>query len=142
MNLEFEREYREPEAMRKVLFGDHPVEFLVTKNAVPGHIVQLLDLHGDGPITTAMKAYGSLTYGNQRPDLILSSEAMMKRMVRYIVPDQIVPVMYKRNFGFHLCDAIWSHPKDYEIEDGWVFMLNTKEPLNFRLNGCYRMMEG
>ena len=142
MNLEFEREYCEPEAMRKVLFGDHPVEFLVTKNAVPGYICQRLELDGDAPITTACKAFYSLTYGNQRPDLILSSEATMKRMVRCLIDDQRVPTMYGCNFGFWFMGATWSHPEDYEIEDGWVFMLNTKEPLNFRLNGCYRMMEG
>lgn len=127
-----------------VALHDNLPKFPVTKSAIPGYVLRYL--HGcDGmpPITAAQAAFGELWYGPEKPDLILSSEAMMKRMVRCIAEEHLKPVMYGNNFGFMFNDARWSHPggNGFEIEDGWVFMLNTKNPTNFMLNGCYKPME-
>lgn len=129
-----------------VPIGDRPLDRILTiKDAVPGYIVQhLQEFDGGPPFTAAQKAYGSLWYGNQRPDIILSSEAMMKRMIKRLIPSQHKPVMYGKNFGFMFNSAKWSHPDGlgFEIEDGWVFMLNTGNPTDIKLNGCYRPMDG
>lgn len=116
-------------------------EYNVTEDAIPGFTVQYFEQYNsDPPITGAQKLYGQLTYGNVHPDLILSSEKMMKRMVRCFVPAHRKPVMYGCNFGFFFNGSIWSHAEgtDSDIGDGWVFILNREHPLNPRLNGCMK----
>lgn len=122
--------------------NDSPIpEYVITDDAIPGFIVQRFEqFDADPPITGAHKLFGQLTYGNQHPDLILSSEKMMKRVVSCIIPKQVQPSMYGCNFGFNFNHAVWSHPENlsFEIPDGWVFMLNRIFPENPRLNGCMK----
>jgi hypothetical protein len=64
-------------------------------------------------------------------------------MVSCLKESERKPVMYGCNFGFRFMDAIWSHPENmgFEIDDSWIFMLNTNVPASYQLNGCYRSME-
>ena len=129
-----------------VAFGDRPTpDVSVTEDAIPGFIIQNLEKYNvDPPLTGISKVFGELTYGNQHPDLILSSEKMMKRMVRCLKPGDCKPMMYGCNFGFSFMGAIWSHSENtgVDIDEGWVFVLNRNYPDNYRLNGCYNSVWG
>ncbi len=123
--------------------GNPPLvtEYNVTEDAIPGFTVQYFEQYNtDPPLTGMFKLVGELMYGNLHPDLILSSEKMMKRFVRLIIPGQRKPLMYGCNFGFFFNGAIWSHPENtgVEIDDGWVFLHNRSMPDNLRLNGCMK----
>lgn len=145
MSYEFEETDGNYEGSIAVQWGPKDIKWKVSKSAVLGFVFQYLqEVDGHPPLTAATMAWGSLCYGNQHPDLILSSEAMMKRMVRILKDDHRVPVMYGVNFGFRFMDAIWSHSDGtgVDIEEGWVFMLNRDNPTNFMLNGCYKPMMG
>jgi len=116
-------------------------EYNVTEDAIPGFTVQYFERYNsDPPLTGATELYNECTYGNVHPDLVLSSEKMMKRMVAVMEDRHRVPAMYGCNFGFYFLRTVWSHPENtgVEIDDGWVFMLNRKHPLNPRLNGCIK----
>jgi hypothetical protein len=141
MNHTFKMIKADENAMYVPLNNRPTPEYNVTEDAIPNFTVQYFEqCNTDPPLTGMSKLYGELTYGNLRPDLILSSEKMMKRVVRLIIPNQRKPVMYGCNFGFFFNGAIWSHPENLgvEIDDGWVFLLNTTMPHNPRLNGCMK----
>lgn len=113
----------------------------ITEQMVPGFVVQYFEKYNSEPlITGAGHLFSELSWGNLRPDLILSSEKMMKRVVYCLKENERQPVMYGCNFGFLFQSAIWSHPDNtgIEIEDGWVFMLNRYLPRVARLNGCMK----
>lgn len=139
MSIKFEETDGNYEGSICVALGNTPLRFKVTKHAIPGYICRHLeDCDGEGPLGAATRAYGTLWYGNQHPDLILSSEDMMNNTMRKFKPGAIRPVMYGNNSAFFFNGAIWSYPEDRDFDKEWVFMLNTKNPLNFQLNGCYR----
>jgi hypothetical protein len=137
-----------------------PVNRRIAKNSVtgedyiPGYVIgrgvnvgtetciySLEQVDGQPPMTAAQKAFGVLWYGDLKPDLILSSEVYMKKMVRRIIPNQRKAGMYGCNFGFFLNGAIWSYSEEVDCSEGWVFILNTKYPTAPHLNGCYKAME-
>jgi hypothetical protein len=121
--------------------GEPLQKFTVTEDAMPGFVVRYFEEHnGDPPLTGMQKLLGQCWFGATRPDLILSSEKMMKRMVRLLIYDQRKPVMYGCNFGFYFNGAVWSYPDGtgVDIADGWVFVLNREHPLSPRLNGCMK----
>lgn len=92
-------------------------------------------------MTASHKAFGSLWYGDVKPTLILSTEAVMMRTLRILMPSARKPAMYGGNTGFMLNGAIWSH--DGEVEEGVVYVLNQNFILDSKLNGFYRPnMEG
>jgi hypothetical protein len=122
--------------------GNAPMpKYNVTEDAIPGFVVQYFEQYNDDPpLTGAMHLSAELTYGNLYPDLILSSEKMMKRVLACLKDDQRKPAMYGCNCGFLFRNAIWSHSENtgVSIDDGWVFMLNRNHPKNARLNGCMK----
>lgn len=105
-------------------------------------IYSLEQVDGQPPMTAAMRAFGILWYGMMKPDLVLSSEAYLKKVVRILKDDQRVPVMYGCNFGIVFQGGTWSYNDAVDCSEGWVFVLNTKYPKSPHLNGCYRAMEG
>ena len=141
MSLAFEEQEKYEEIP---IFPGQRQKFIVTKNAVPGFICQMIQVaEGKPPITAASKAYASLCFGNERPNLIISSEARMKHMLSCFKDKTgMEPAIYGWNVGFLFMNTIWTHPANmgFEINDDWVFMLNSKHPTDFRLNGCYRPM--
>ena len=66
--------------------------------------------NNDAIITTALKAFGTLWYGNQKPEFIMSPYRMAGRVWSAIMPRQRVIVECSRsryNRGFLLCGATW-----------------------------------
>ncbi len=112
----------------------------ISEGAFPGYsIYHLEECEALLPHAAAEVAYGNLWYGILRPDLILSSEIEMKRMVGRIIDGggEVIPRMYGNFFGFLFNGATWSYAES--IDDNWVFLLNTKNPVQYRLNGCFRI---
>jgi hypothetical protein len=123
---------------------DYIPGFVIGRGVNVGLDTDVFDLEGvDGqpPMTAAMRAFGLLWYGNLKPDLVLSSETYLKKIVRILKDGQRRPVMYGCNFGIMFQGGVWSYNDAVDCSEGWVFVLNTKYPKSARLNGCYKAME-
>jgi len=111
----------------------------VTLDLVEGYVVQrLIEFDSEFlTITGILQAYGTLSYGNEAPTTILSSEAHMREMIRKIHPsDRRYTDSKKTSFRFGL-KGIWQCAPF--IEKGFIAMLNDANPGHARLNGCFEI---
>jgi hypothetical protein len=110
--------------------------------AYAGYEIQLLaDCCNMGPITAATRAFAALSYGNDRPTIIFSSEEFLETIKRCLKPESVVPI--ERDgyaAGINWNGALWTH-HHHEMRN-YVFMLTQGKGSDPRLNGCYRILEG
>lgn len=120
------------------------LDLSVTSDLIDGYLIQHIS-GSDGEnltLTNFFRAHGSLTYGNVRPTVVLSSAQILRDVVFKITPSQR-PQGWDGPFkrGFKIAGSPWWPSLIPEVESGWIVLLNEDHPLEPRLNGCFKVGE-